>query len=120
MDMYKKIDELYDRRRTVELGGGNERIQQQYDRGKWTARERIDYLLDDNSFVELNPFIKHRSPNLESDTDQVNGEGVVTGYGQINGQSVYLLAQDFTVYGAADRKSTRLNSSHVAISYAVF
>jgi len=98
MDMYKKIDELYDRRRKVELGGGDERIQRQYDRGKWTARDRINYLLDDDSFVELNPFIEHRSDDLNS---SANGEGVVTGYGKINGRSIYIFAQDFTVYGGA-------------------
>lgn len=58
MDIYTKIDELYDKRRLVELGGGDERIQKQYDRGKLTARDRINYLLDEDTFVELNPFME--------------------------------------------------------------
>jgi len=101
MDIFDKINELYDKRRQVELGGGDERIKRQHERGKMTARERIDYLLDDETFVELNPFIEHRSTNLGMDEDATNGEGVVTGFGKINGQPVYLFAQDFTVYGGA-------------------
>lgn len=57
MDIFSKIDELYDKRREVELGGGQERIDKQHDKGKQTARERIDYLLDEDTFVELNPFM---------------------------------------------------------------
>lgn len=101
MDIYDKINELYDKRRQVELGGGDERIRRQHDRGKLTARERIDYLLDEDTFVELNPFIEHRSKDFGMDHDHLNGEGVVTGYGKIHGRSVYLFAQDFTVYGGA-------------------
>src|SRR5690625_5207652 len=101
MDIYEKLDELFEKRSQVEQGGGNKRIDQQHYKGKKTARERINYLLDDDTFVELNPFITHRSENLETESDQLNGEGVVTGYGKINGQSVYLFAQDFTVYGGA-------------------
>src|SRR5690625_4596097 len=98
VDMYKKIDDLYDRRRKIELGGGPDRIAKQYDRGKQTARERINYLLDEDSFVELNPFITHRMNDIDS---EAHGEGVVTGYGTINGRAVYLFAQDFTVFGGA-------------------
>lgn len=101
MDIYDKINELYDKRRKVELGGGDERIKRQHERGKLTARERIDYLLDKDSFVELNPFIEHRSTDFGMDKDKANGEGVVTGYGKINGRPVYLFAQDFTVFGGA-------------------
>ncbi|HEX6594388.1 MAG TPA: acyl-CoA carboxylase subunit beta [Bacillota bacterium] len=101
MDIYDKINELYDRRRKVELGGGDERIQKQHDRGKMTARERIDYLLDEGSFVELNPFIEHRATEFGMDKAEAPGEGVVTGYGKINGKPVYLFAQDFTVFGGA-------------------
>lgn len=101
MDMFDKINELYDKRRQVELGGGDERIERQHDRGKMTARERIDYLLDDNSFVELNPFVQTRETHLQENISRPNGEGVVTGFGTINGRRVYLFAQDFTVYGGA-------------------
>ncbi|MEC5422318.1 acyl-CoA carboxylase subunit beta [Virgibacillus sp. C22-A2] len=98
MDIFDKINELYDKRRQVELGGGDERIEKQHAKGKKTARERIDYLVDKGTFVELNPFIEDRS----SDHDQTaKGEGVVTGYGKICGKPIYLFAQDFTVYGGA-------------------
>lgn len=101
MDIFDKINELYDKRREVELGGGDERIDKQHDKGKMTARERIDYLLDDGSFVELNPFIETRSSDFGMSNNTAKGEGVVTGYGKINGKPVYLFAQDFTVYGGA-------------------
>ncbi|HLR62470.1 MAG TPA: acyl-CoA carboxylase subunit beta [Lentibacillus sp.] len=101
MDIFDKINELYDKRRQVELGGGDERIDKQHGKGKLTARERIDYLLDDGSFVELNPFIEHRETDFGMGNSHANGEGVVTGYGKINGRAVYLFAQDFTVYGGA-------------------
>ena len=63
-DIYEKINELYDRRREVELGGGDERIDKQHAKGKLTARERIELLVDPGTFVELNPFIQHRSTNF--------------------------------------------------------
>ncbi|SEQ21306.1 propionyl-CoA carboxylase beta chain [Virgibacillus subterraneus] len=101
MDIFDKISELYDKRRQVELGGGDERIDKQHDKGKLTARERIDYLLDKGSFVELNPFMEHRETDFGMNNSTANGEGVVTGYGKINGRAIYLFAQDFTVYGGA-------------------
>lgn len=101
MDIFDKINELYDKRRQTELGGGDERIEKQHDKGKMTARERIDYLLDDHSFVELNPFIEHRSSDFGMNSNNAKGEGVVTGYGKIAGKPIYLFAQDFTVYGGA-------------------
>lgn len=101
MDIYSKIDELYDKRREIELGGGQDRIDKQHERGKQTARERIDQLLDDDSFVELNPFMKNRTTDFGMDKVDAHGEGVVTGYGKINGRPVYLFSQDFTVFGGA-------------------
>jgi len=101
MDIYSKIDELYDKRRHVELGGGDKRIEKQYDRGKQTARDRINYLLDEDTFVELNPFMENRSTDFGMDKVEAHGEGVVTGYGKIKGRPVYLFAQDFTVFGGA-------------------
>src|SRR5690625_150804 len=101
MDIYDKINELYDKRRQVELGGGDDRIAKQHEKGKKTARERIDYLLDEGSFVELNPFMEHRSSDFGMNNDGAKGEGVVTGYGKINNRPIYLFAQDFTVYGGA-------------------
>src|SRR5690625_2184987 len=101
MDIFDKIDELYDKRREVELGGGDERIQKQYERGKLTARDRINYLLDEDTIVELKPFMEHRTTDFGMDKVEAHGEGVVTGYGKINGRPVYLFAQDFTVFGGA-------------------
>lgn len=101
MDIYEKINELYDKRREAQLGGGDERIEKQHEKGKLTARERIDLLLDAGTFVELNPFIKHRGRNFGMEDNDAHGEGVVTGYGKIDGRSVYLFAQDFTVFGGA-------------------
>src|SRR5699024_6467976 len=92
MDIFSKIDELYDKRREVEIGGGQERIDKQHDKGKQTARERIDYLLDEDTFVELNPFMQHRTTHFGMDKVQAHGEVVVT---------VYLFSQDFTVFGGA-------------------
>ncbi|SDI96756.1 acyl-CoA carboxylase subunit beta [Salimicrobium halophilum] len=99
MDMFDKINELYDKRRETELGGGDEKIAKQHEKGKLTARERIDYLVDDGSFMELNPFIQHR--HHDAGVKDAPGEGVVTGYATINGRGIYLFAQDFTVYGGA-------------------
>ncbi|HAM81258.1 MAG TPA: methylmalonyl-CoA carboxyltransferase [Ornithinibacillus sp.] len=101
MDMFDKINELYDKRRIAELGGGDERIEKQHAKGKMTARERIDYLLDDGSFVELNTFIENRGTDFDMNGSNGAGDGVVTGYGKINGRPVYLFAQDFTLYGGA-------------------
>src|SRR5699024_499200 len=101
MDIFDKIDELYDKRREVELGGENERIQKQYERGQFIARYRINYLLDEDFFVELNPSMEHRTTDFGMDKVEAHGEGVVTGYGKVNGRPVYLFAQDFTVFGGA-------------------
>lgn len=101
MSMYEKIDELMERKLKIELGGGDERIAAQHNRGKLTARERIDLLLDNDSFVELNAFIQHRATHFGMDKLEAPGEGVVTGYGKIHGRLVYVFAQDFTVFGGA-------------------
>lgn len=101
MDIYDKIYELYDRKQEIERGGGDERIEQQHAKGKLTARERIDLLLDKGTFVELNPFIEHRCQDFGMDKIKAPGEGVVTGYGKIDGRPVYVFAQDFTVFGGA-------------------
>jgi propionyl-CoA carboxylase beta chain len=82
-------------------GGGEKRIAAQHKRGKQTARERIEMLLDEDSFVELNPFVEHRMTSFGMDKEEAPGEGVVTGYGKIDGRLVYLFAQDFTVFGGA-------------------
>jgi propionyl-CoA carboxylase beta chain len=101
MDIYEKINELYDRRREVELGGGDAKIDKQHEKGKLTARERIDILVDPGSFVELNPFIEHRCSDFGLNGVDGPGDGVVTGYGKVNGNPIYLFSQDFTVFGGA-------------------
>jgi propionyl-CoA carboxylase beta chain len=101
IDIYEKINELYDRRREVELGGGDERIEKQHEKGKLTARERIELLVDEGTFVELNPFIEHRSRDFGLEGKKGPGDGVVTGYGKVNGRPIYLFSQDFTVFGGA-------------------
>src|SRR4051812_34087327 len=101
IDIYEKINELYDKRREVELGGGDERIEKQHEKGKLTARERIDILVDKGTFVELSPFIEHRTNDFGLDEQKGPGDGVVTGYGKVNGRPIYLFSQDFTVFGGA-------------------
>jgi propionyl-CoA carboxylase beta chain len=96
-----KLRELEERRRKIELGGGDKRIAQQHDRGKLTARERIDLLLDDGTFREISMFVEHRATHFGMDEVEAPGEGVVTGYGKINGRTVYVFSQDFTVFGGA-------------------
>lgn len=100
-DIYEKINELYDRRREIELGGGDERIAKQHEKGKLTARERIELLVDQGTFVELNPFIEHRCTDFGLDGQNGPGDGVVTGYGKVNGRPIFLFSQDFTVFGGA-------------------
>src|SRR5690554_2453285 len=101
MDMLDKIDELYDLKREIALGGGDARIEKQHAKGKLTVRERIELLLDEGTFVEINPFIKHRVTDFGMGDQKGPGDGVVTGYGKVNGRPVYLFAQDFTVFGGA-------------------
>ncbi|MCG1022845.1 acyl-CoA carboxylase subunit beta [Sutcliffiella horikoshii] len=101
MDIYEKINELYDKRREVELGGGDDRIDKQHEKGKLTARERIELLVDEGTFVELNPFIEHRCNDFGLQGKKGPGDGVVTGYGKVNGKPIYLFSQDFTVFGGA-------------------
>jgi propionyl-CoA carboxylase beta chain len=83
------------------LGGGQAGIDKQHERGKWTARERIDALLDPGSFREMGRFVTHDCRDFGMDENKVLGDGVVTGYGQIDGRLVYLFAQDFTVFGGS-------------------
>ncbi|MEW5592853.1 acyl-CoA carboxylase subunit beta [Peribacillus frigoritolerans] len=99
MDMFDKIEIMEERRDKVKLGGGYTRIDAQHERGKLTARERIEILVDEGTFVEINPFIENRG--LEYGSSEAPGEGVVTGYGKVGGCLVFLFAQDFTVFGGA-------------------
>ena len=95
------IQELERRRETARLGGGERRIEAQHKRGKLTARERIDLLLDEGSFEEFDMFVEHRCTDFGMEDTKFPGDGVVTGWGTINGRVVYLFAKDFTVFGGS-------------------
>jgi propionyl-CoA carboxylase beta chain len=101
MDIEDKLKELEKRNQEAELGGGEKRIDQQQAKGKMTARERIDYLLDKGSFQEIDKFVVHRCHDFDMDQKRIPGDGVVTGYGGINGRPVFLFSQDFTVFGGS-------------------
>ncbi|WP_338473257.1 carboxyl transferase domain-containing protein [Niallia sp. XMNu-256] len=100
-DMYNKIHELYDRKAAARLGGGDDRMIKQHEKGKLTARERIDLLVDSGTFVELFPFIEHNCHDFGLQNEKYPGDGVVTGYAKVNGQPIYVFSQDFTVFGGA-------------------
>lgn len=93
--------ELESRRRDARLGGGQRRIDAQHARGKLTARERLELLLDEGSFEEFDMFVRHRSTDFGMQEDRPYGDGVVTGWGTINGRMVYVFSQDFTVFGGS-------------------
>jgi propionyl-CoA carboxylase beta chain len=95
------LQELEDRRTQARLGGGQRRIEAQHARGKLTARERIELLLDEGSFEEFDMFVTHRSTDFGMEADRPYGDGVVTGWGTINGRMVYVFSQDFTVFGGS-------------------
>ena len=99
--MTDKIMELKERRAQLELGGGTDRIEAQHEKGKLTARERLDKLLDPGTFVELGLFAKHRCTRLGMDKKELPADGVITGYGQVQGRTVFVYSQDFTVMGGA-------------------
>lgn len=99
--MDKKIEELDKRLELAYLGGGEKRINKQHAKKKLTARERIEYLLDEGSFEEMGILVTHRTTDFGMDKEIYFGDGVITGYGTINGRLVYVFAQDFTVFGGA-------------------
>ena len=92
---------LDERRAQARLGGGEARIARQHDKGKLTARERLDVLLDDGSFEEIGMFVRHQCDDFGLDKNRPYGDGVVTGYGTIHGRLVYVFSQDFTVFGGS-------------------
>src|SRR3974377_1665339 len=95
------LDKLEKRREEARLGGGKARIEAQHKRGKLTARERIELLLDRGSFEEFDMFVEHRSNEFGMDKTKIPGDGVVTGWGTVNGRTVFVFAKDFTVFGGA-------------------
>ncbi len=96
-EIQKKIKVLVENRETARMGGGQKRIEAQHAKGKYTARERIDMLLDVGSFEEFDMFVTHRCTDFGMDKSHTFGDGVVTGYGTVDGRLVYIFAQDFTV-----------------------
>lgn len=101
MSIEDKIALLRTKREAAKLGGGQRRIDTQHARGKLTARERIDLLLDDGTFVEFDPFVTHRSVDFGLADQIFPGDGVVTGWGKVDGRPVYVFSQDFTVFGGS-------------------
>ncbi len=99
--MQEKIKELLEKREQSKLGGGEDKIKSQHDKGKLTARERIELLVDEGSFDEIDVFVKHRSGDFGLDKISYPGDGVVTGFAKINSRSVALYSQDFTVFGGS-------------------
>ena len=99
--MQNMLKELEKRRAAARLGGGQRRIDAQHAKGKLTARERIDALVDPGSFEEYDMFVEHRSIDFGMQDQKIPGDGVVTGQGTINGRLVYVFSQDFTVFGGA-------------------
>ncbi len=101
MENQNKINELIEKRAQARLGGGEKRIEAQHQKGKFTARERIDMLLDEGSFEEFDMFVTHRCTNFGMENNKFLGDGVVTGHGTIDGRVVYVFSQDFTVFGGS-------------------
>src|SRR6476619_3969386 len=95
------LKELERRRATARAGGGEARIAAQHARGKLTARERVDVFLDEGSFEEFDMYVEHRSTDFGMEKTKIPGDGVVTGWGTVNGRTVFLFAKDFTVFGVS-------------------
>ncbi|HEX8251717.1 MAG TPA: carboxyl transferase domain-containing protein, partial [Thermoanaerobaculia bacterium] len=108
MSFEQKLEELERRKQQSEQGGGQARIDRQHNEGKLTARERVSLLFDPGSFQELDQLVTHRSTDFGLDKQRVPGDGVVTGYGTVQGRLVYAFAQDFTVFGGS------LSETHAA------
>jgi propionyl-CoA carboxylase beta chain len=97
----KKLEILRKKRDQALEGGGKARIESQHKKGKLTARERLHFLLDEGSFQEIGMLVSHRSTDFGMEKEKYPGDGVVTGYGTINGRLVYVFSQDFTVFGGS-------------------
>ncbi|MDP7238901.1 MAG: carboxyl transferase domain-containing protein, partial [Candidatus Latescibacteria bacterium] len=99
--MADKIKQLEALREQAAEGGGEDRIARQHEAGKWTARERVAFLLDEDSFQEIGAFVTHRCNDFGLGGKETLGDGVVTGFGMIEGRSVYVVSEDFTVFGGS-------------------
>ena len=112
LDLFKLLQEAWERvleaRKGAEAGGGPARVERQHQKGKLTARERINALLDPGSFIEAGSFVQHRCTDFGMEKQQYYGDGVVTGSGRIGGRSVFVFSQDFTVFGGSLSESHAL------------
>src|SRR4051812_43596746 len=99
--MREIIRKLEEKRAAARLGGGKARISLQHGKGKLTARERIEILFDEGSFEEWDMFVEHRSEDFGMGEQRIPGDGVVTGFGTINGRPMFVFSQDFTVFGGS-------------------
>ncbi|WP_291119736.1 acyl-CoA carboxylase subunit beta [Flavobacterium sp. UBA6135] len=99
--MENKIKAVQDKLAEAKLGGGKKRIETQHAKKKLTARERVNYLMDEGSFEEIDALVTHRTTDFGMEKEQYYGDGVITGYGTVNGRLVFVFAQDFTVFGGA-------------------
>src|SRR5687768_4039014 len=99
--MKDKIKILEDKIALAHAGGGGDRIAKQHEKKKLTARERVEYLLDEGSFEEIGMLVTHRTTDFGMEKEVYYGDGVITGYGTVNGRMAYVFAQDFTVFGGA-------------------
>src|SRR5207248_2184445 len=100
-DMHEIVRQLDEKRAAAQLGGGQRRIDAQHAKGKLTARERIELLLDPGTFEEWDMFVEHNCADFGMEAQRIPGDGVVTGYGTINGRMVFVFSQDFTVFGGS-------------------
>ena len=122
--MDQKIKFLEDKIALADDAGGEARVKKQHDKGKLTARERVNYLLDNDSFVELDKFVEHQNHNFGMEKTKFLGDGVITGYGKIDGRQVFVYAQDFTIFGGAlglahARKITKIMDMAVQVGCPV-
>ena len=99
--MKDKIKLLEDKITEAALGGGQKRIDAQHKKGKLTARERIHFLMDEGTFEEIGMLVQHRSNDFGLEKEKYLGDGVITGYGNVNGRLTYVFSQDFTVFGGS-------------------
>src|SRR3546814_2783575 len=115
-DILQRLEAM---RAQAAVGGGEKRIEAQHAKGKLTARERLQVLLDEGSFEEWDMYVEHRCLDFGMEQQKISGDGVVTGHGTINGRLVFVFSQDFTVFGEIGRAPSELQSL-MRISYAVF
>src|SRR5215472_8790800 len=101
MNIEQKLEDLKRREAAAEAGGGKERRERQHKEGKLSARERIEFLLDEGTFEETDRFVTHRSTDFGMAEQKIPGDGFITGYGRIEGRLVFCFAQDFTVFGGS-------------------